>query len=493
MLASLVCTWGAAAPAKADQTLRVAVVTFAPGGPDPRKSVSVFATYTWSPMYEALTAFKEDGSVVPELAVSWERASPTSWTFTLREGVRFSNGRPLSAQDIADNIMMLKQGEAALLPISRFLDGVTQARALNERVVQVETASPDAILPRELSALYIVEPDLWRKVGPEGFLRAPVGTGPFKLKRWGEAKIEYEPNPLSWRPPKIQALEILDLPESTARLQALLTGGTDVAIGMGPDERPTIEAAGGHLHKRRPIDVLTLTFVIGAGHPVDDVRVRRALNYAVDKDSIANVILQGMTRPATQGAIEGLLGYDPALKAYPYDPAKARALLKEAGHEKGFTLNTEVIVSSNASDGLIYQYVAANLASVNVKLNLVSIPTPQMIRIINQGEWKGDAFSQVFNSWPAFDSLRTLRMHSCLWAQPWFCDERITPTLKAAMTAPELDERARLTTEILRFYHDQATTLMLHEIPMIDGVAKRVKNYDPQKGKINYETIELAD
>jgi len=480
------CCWAAGGAALADQTLRVAAAAFPPAGPDPRKSVSVFATYTWSPMFEALTTFAEDGALIPELATSWERTGPTQWRFSLREGVKFSNGRPLTAQDVVDNVAWLKTLEGSITPVARQLESITGAVAADARTVLINTARPNAILPREISALYILDPSSMA-VGPL------IGTGPFKLKKWSDAKVDYEPNALSWRPPKVKALEIRELAESTARLQALLTGGADVAIGMGPDEQPMIEAAGGRLHQRTPIDVITITFVIGDGKPTDDVRVRRALNYAVNKDAIADVLLQGFTRPATQGAVAGLLGYDPELKPYPYDPLKAKALLKEAGFEKGFTLDVEVIVSSNAGDGLIYQYVAENLAAVGVKLNLISVPTPQMMRIINQGEWKGDAFSQVFGAWPTFEPLRTIRLHSCLWPKPWYCDQGISAVIKTALESGDLAEREKLTRDVLRFYHDQATTLMLHEIPILDGVAKRVRNYAPQKGKINYETIEVVD
>jgi peptide/nickel transport system substrate-binding protein len=473
-----------AGSALADQTLRVAAVAFPPSGPDPRKSVSVFATYTWSPMFEALTTFREDGVLTPELATAWERTGPTQWRFVLRDDVKFSNGRALTAQDVVANLAWLKTQEGSLTPMARQLESITGSRAVDARTLLVDTALPNAILPREISALYILDPASI-KDGPL------IGTGPFKLKKWSDAKVDYEPNSLSWRPPKVKALEIRELAESTARLQALLTGGADVAIGMGPDEQPMIQAAGGRLHQRAPIDVITITFVIGQGKPTDDVRVRRALNYAVNKDAIANVLLQGLTRPATQGAVAGLLGYDPELKPYPYDPAKAKALLKEAGFEKGFALDVEVIVSSNAGDGLIYQFVAENLAAVGVKLNLISVPTPQMMRIINQGEWKGDAFSQVFGAWPTFEPLRTLRLHSCLWPKPWYCDAGISTVIKTALASGDLEEREKLTRDVLRFYHDQATTLMLHEIPLIDGVSKRVKNYAPQKGKINYETIEV--
>ena len=471
------------------QTLRVAVTAFPPNAADVRKSVSIFATYTWSPVLEALTTFAEDGTLMPELATSWRQKTPTRWVFELRQDAKFSTGRALTAQDIVENVKLLSDVD----PVGRLLDYVAGATALDAHTIQIDTRAPSAVLPREISAMYIIDPETWHKVGADVFSRAPVGTGPFKVVRWGAEKIDYVANPHSWRPPKVKALEIRNVAESTVRLQALITGQTDVAIGLGPDEKPTIESAGGYLHIRRPIDAMSIAFIIGAGHPADDVRVRRALNYAVDKESIANVILQGLSRPATQGAVEGLLGYDPTLKPYPYDPAKARALLKEAGFEKGFTLNTEVIISANPGDAAIYQYVADNLAAVNVKMNLIAIPTAQMVRVVNQGEWKGDSFSQIFGAWPAFDPLRTIRLHSCLWPKPWFCDKSISETLKTAQSAPTLAERARLTTEILRFYHDQATTLLLHEVPVTDGVAKRVKNYAPQKAKINYETIELAN
>ncbi|MDX2223490.1 MAG: ABC transporter substrate-binding protein, partial [Rhodospirillaceae bacterium] len=290
--------------------LRVGVTTFPPGGADPRRSVSVFATYTWSPMFEALTTFSEATELAPELAVAWQATSPTTWHFKLREGAKFSTGRTLTAQDVADNLDWLRTPEAAGSPVQRQLESVTAARAIDPLTVEVTTAYPNAILPREISCLYIVEPGLWRTLGPDGFARAPVGTGPFKLTDWGAAKIVYAPNPHSWRPPQLAGLEILDLPEMTSRLQALVTGQIDVAIGMGPDEQPTIEQAGGRLHERSPHDVISLAFVIGAGsrravNPLNDVRVRRALNHAVDKDTIASVILQGRSRAATQGAVRG--------------------------------------------------------------------------------------------------------------------------------------------------------------------------------------------
>jgi peptide/nickel transport system substrate-binding protein len=237
--------------------------------------------------------------------------------------------------------------------------------------------------------------------------------------------------------------------------------------------------------------VISIAFVTGQGKPTDDVRVRRALNYAVNKQAITDVLLQGLSPPASQGAVRGLFGYNPDLKPYPYDPEKARALLKEAGYPNGFTLNVEVIVSQNANDAASYQMIARDLAAVGVKMVMTQVPLPQMMRIVNQGEWKGDAFSQIFGALPTFDPLRTLRLHSCLWPKPWYCDQGVTEKIRNAMQEFDDAKRAAMIREIMAFYHDQATALLLYELPMLDGVAKRVTNYAPQRGRINYESIEV--
>lgn len=473
--------------------LKVGVVALPVSDGDPHRSVSVFSTYSWSPTFETLTTFLEGGQLVGELATSWEQIEATIWRFSLREDVVFSNGRPLTAHDIVRSLEYLQTSHGKTTSTARDLSVVAGASALNDYALSIRTHEPSAILPRILAALYIVEPDHWDALGPDEFARNPIGSGPFTIKSWEQGKVSYEANKLSWRAPKIDSMEVLHLPETTSRLQGIVTGGIDIAIGMGPDDIPLVEAGGGYMHQRNPIDVISISFVVEEDKPTNDVRVRRALNYAVNKEAITKVLLSGYSQPATQGAVRSLFGYNPDLKPYPYDPAKARTLLKEAGHEEGFTLDVEVIIGSNASDSAIYQLVASNLADVGVTLRIISIPTTQMVRIILQGEWKGDGFSQVFGAWPTFEPLRTLRLHSCLWPNPWFCDKRIMPTMNAAMAAPNLEQRAKLTKEVLAFYHDQATALMLHEIPLLDAIGPRVIGYAPNKGKINYETITLRE
>lgn len=480
-----------AAPVLADDPLRIGVNAFATSDGDPHRSVSVFSTYTWSPTFETLTTFQEDGTLVGELALSWERISPKTWHFTLRPDVVFSNGRPFTADAVVSSLNYLKTPHGQTSSMIRDLAVVESAEAIDDLTVAITTLRPSAILPRVMAPLYIVEPEHWVELGPEAFARDPVGSGPFTIEDWRSTRVTYAANPRSWRAPKIESLEVLLLPEANSRLQALVTGGIDIAIGMGPDDIPPLESIGGYMHQRRPIDVMSLTLVVEEGRPANDIRVRRALNHAVNKQAIAQVLLEGLTQPATQGAVRGLLGYNPDLNTFPYDPEKARTLLKEAGYEDGFELDVEVIIGSNAGDAAIYQLVASNLADIGVTMNVITIPTSQMVRIILQGQWRGDGFSQIFGAWPTFEPLRTIRLHSCLSPTPWYCDERIMPTYQAALETPDLKERIKLTQEVLTFYHDQATAILLHEVPLMDGIGPRVVGYAPNKGKLNYETMTL--
>ncbi len=480
-----------ATPAFADGTLKVGVVAFPPGGADPRKIVSSMGDYTWSPIFDSLTRFTETNELQPELALSWTSPNPTTWIFKLRPNVTFSNGRPCDAEAVAANIRWLLTPEGRTSVVGRMLDAIASVRAVDPLTVEVTTSKPDALLPREMSAFYVVEPQQWDTLGPTGFSKAPIGTGPFTLDAWGATRITYTANPKSWRRANLSKLELLNMPEMTARLDALVTKGIDIAMGMGPEEKPQIEKTGGRLHARAPMDVISVTFVVGAGKPVDDLRVRQALNYAVNREAITREILHGLSQPSSQGAVHGLFGYNDDLKPYPYDPAKARALLKEAGYERGLTLETEILISQNAGDSAVYQMVAADLAAVGVTMKLIPIPTPQMVKIINEGGWRGDSFSQIFGSTPTMDPLRTLRLHSCLWPKPWYCDRTVTPKLEAALREFDDGKRAAITRDILKFYRDQATAILLYDIPVLDGVAARVKKYEPAHTRINYETISV--
>ena len=473
------------------KVLRIGVSSFPPSKADPHRSVSVYASYVWSPIFETLTTFKENGELVGEIADNWQQIEDNLWKFILKNNIFYSNGRKLTAKDIVKSLEYLKTSFGKTSTVARDLDMIDSAYTNNEYELIIKTYYPSVILPRAISALFIVEPETWRELGPEKFSLNPIGSGSFKVLSWREDKIIYETNTQSRKIPKVNKMEVIQIPDVTSRLQALITGAVDIAIGMSPEHIKIIQSIGGNIFNRKPIDVISITFVVEKNKPTNNLLVRKALNYAVNKEAITEILLAGYSKPASQGAVSGLLGYNSTLKPYPFNPGKARDLLRQAGYEEGFELDIEVVIGNNASDSAIYQMVAENLSDINIKVNFISIPIPQMTRIILQGQWRGDGFSQIFGSWPTFEPLRTIKLHSCLWPNPWYCDDKIMPKLNQALKSKTLNKRIQLTEEILAFYHNQATALLLHEIPLLDGIHPRVMNYNPNKAKINYESINL--
>ncbi|MCA9269757.1 MAG: ABC transporter substrate-binding protein, partial [Planctomycetales bacterium] len=283
------------------------------------------------------------------------------------------------------------------------------------------------------------------------------------------------------------------IPVLNARVQALRTGAIDIALDVGVEDRALIEAAGGTFHVRPTGRVQTLTLVSIKDSPVADVRVRQALNYAVDKQSMVAVLLGGTTTPATQPAARQSFGYAEGLEAYPYDPARARRLLAEAGYPDGFDMSATFPAGAMAGDEAFYQQVGVYLADIGVRLTLEGTTFAQHISRIRTGGWPGDGFGMDYNNMPALDALWPMRVHSCLWSAPWHCRPEWVPLIQAAETATTVERRLELTRQLGRLYHDEPTAIFLWEMPGLDGVGPKVRNFQSRLNAIDYELIDLAD
>jgi peptide/nickel transport system substrate-binding protein len=490
--AALVLAFAAAMPARAETIARVAISQLPPALGNPHRATNAPITFTLSAMFDPLTLLTADGRVVPWLAERWEALSPTVWRFHLRPNVKFSNGERLTARAVVDAFAYLASPEGRGDSVARELSSVKAARAIDDLTVEIETAVPNPMLHREVATLRIVAPDAWAKLGPEGFARAPIGTGPFAVESWTPGKIVLKAFKDSWRKPQVDRLEILAIPETAGRLQALLSGQVDIAMGLGPELRPTIEAGGGKLQSGNRGVVYVIGFQTMKGGPLADARVRQALNYAVDKQRLVDTFLDGAVKVASQGAVSTAFGFNPAIKPYPYDPAKAKALLKEAGYEKGFAATLEATIDWNPNDGAILQQTAADLAAVGVRVDIRPITVPDLMTKTQQGTWAHEMFATSYNNSPPLEALRPLRFHSCMAPQPWFCDARIQPKIDAAYATGDLAERERLSHEIAKFYHDEAASLFLHEVAEFNGLGRTVKSFRNENGWVLYETIALS-
>jgi peptide/nickel transport system substrate-binding protein len=494
MLHAMLAVLCFAAPAQAaDKTLRIAIPGFPSLGMNPMTSSNLPALYTFAAVYDALTWVDNKGQAHPQAAESWTAIDETTWQFKLYPGQTFSDGTPLNAEAVVFAVELLKSPGGASYTVTVEVPSLKSARAIDDTTVEIKTSVPNPFLPQELSLMRLMSPTNWKKVGDAGINKSPIGSGPFIVESWTPGLMTLKPNPTALRKPKVDKLEIRAVPDTPARTQALLAGRIDMAMQLGPDEIPALEAAGHNMVAQTEASMILLAFITVKDSPLQDVRVRRALNYAVNKEAIVQNLLAGKAAVATQTAPVNAFGFDPSLPAYPYDPAMAKKLLADAGYAKGFEMIAEIYAGNSSFAPLVYQKVSSDLAQVGVKLDVRVVPIPKYAQGLHQGNWDGTGIGIDYNSAPSLDPLRGFLRHSCLWKAPWYCDETIMPLLKEAMGTFDLEKRRELTQKVLRHQRDQAPGILLHDYVRFDGVAKRVKNFSINIGYIPYANIEIAE
>ena len=478
MLAGLAVT----VTAQAETTLRIGLTAAPPSKGNPFQNLGTTSNLVWPAFYDTLTFRDNDGVVRPALAVSWEQVEPTVWMFHLRPGVTFSNGEPFTAESVKTTFDMLRtdaangyswQREAPFYPRVDVIDGLT---------VAIHTDRVDVLTPRFLSGLYMAPGRYLTDVGYDGLRDEPVGSGPFKVDDWQAARITLSAFQRSWRPPQVDKLEMLVVPDSSARFQALMTGRIDVAIAVNSDQIGALELAGHRAHLRNPIRILVMALQsMDPDSPFHDVRVRQAANYAINMDLITEVLLAGLVEPARQPALPGSVGYVPDLGPYPYDPDKARQLLKDAGFENGFAFTHVAPVNTLPNDTAIFQQIAADLSDVGIDMTVKIVTYGELLRAVIQGDFDGESLSMDFNNRYG-DALRPMTRgfnHSCTGPKPWYCNEDIQEVMNRALVAPSMDERNRLSQQVVTHYYETAESIFLFPVPGLDGIHSRVRGWEP--------------
>ena len=308
------------------------------------------------------------------------------------------------------------------------------------------------MLPAELGIIRMVAPKHWQELGADALALNPVGSGPYKVDRWGPARIQLSAFTEGWNTPGVDRLELIQLGDPTSRTQGIMAGAIDIALVIEPDEVDTLAAAGHTHHVSRGAGAMGVAFITNQGGPIADPVVRRALNYAINRDAYITALLKDGTVPARQATPSNAIGWDPTLPPWPYDPEKAKALLKGAGYGDGLKLIVELAAGGAAADAAIYQAVGQDLRKVGVEFEVRSITIPDMIRKFNYGGWEGQGFNMDFNTKPSLDALRLFV--SCLSRSLWHCRDALKQTTQAAQSEWDPDKRIALVRRLLKAYHD---------------------------------------
>jgi len=328
-------------------------------------------------IFERLVDLTPDGKFVPGIA-SWE-VSPDGKVveFTLRKGIKFQSGDPLTTKDVEfSHNRALKTNPSH----QRAMRNLDRFEIVDDYKCKFIFKEPDVLfLPTR--PLTIVSKSYYDKVGEDEFVNKPVGTGPYKFVAWKQGEyIDIEANENYWgnKPPVKQA-RFRFIKEDTTRVAMLKAGEVDIIMSVPYPLVKEVEAAG-FKTARLPTHPPTSIQFHNANPEVPwyDKRVRLAIAHAIDGDSIVKNLFQGI--PGRYARLSpGEIGYDPDLKPYPYDPQKSKQLLTEAGYPKGFEMPLYYFAARVAGQKETAEAVSLYLAAIGIACKVQGIEAAQML------------------------------------------------------------------------------------------------------------------
>ncbi|MBN9429102.1 MAG: hypothetical protein J0H09_21585 [Burkholderiales bacterium] len=340
-------------------------------------------------IYEPLTQQDAAGKVIPALATAWTLSDDKrTWTFQLRKGVKFHDGSVFDANAVKFTFDRLVD-RATGSPRASTLAAVEQVKVVDDYTISITTKKPFAPLLAQLSAYNaaILSPAHVKKVGAD-LRKLPSGTGPFKFKSWqpGE-KITLVRNDDYWAgKARLDGLEVRAVPEDSARVLMLMSGQVDVISGV-----PTVM-----LKRLQSSSAVTMmrktgyrTIYLGmntAQKPFSDQRVRQAVAYAINKPALVSGVLSGIG--TLGGSYESSVIENSAsdLPPYPYDKARARKLLADAGYPNGFETDFYVPTGLYIMDRPLGEAIQAQLADVGIKANIKAPEISAYLNMLMQGK-----------------------------------------------------------------------------------------------------------
>ncbi|MFC7402383.1 ABC transporter substrate-binding protein [Citricoccus sp. GCM10030269] len=283
----------------------------------------------------------DSGELEPLLATDWETTNDQDWTFTLREGVTFHDGTEFNAQTAADAIDRAVNGQLGCdVEGQIFGDADLLVEAIDDTTLKVSTEQPDPVLPLRLSFIEIGAP---AEGSAEAKVREPVGTGPYSIRTWDSGvKISLERNEDYWgEAPAYPAVDYVWRSEGSVRAAMVASNEADIATGISSAD------GAGDLAVSYPNNETVALRFSGDIAPLDDIRIRQAVNYAIDRDGITGSLYVDESEPAEQLVPPGIVGFNESLKPWETDVEKAKELVAEAQAD-GVDTNAKIsIVARN--------------------------------------------------------------------------------------------------------------------------------------------------
>jgi peptide/nickel transport system substrate-binding protein len=472
----------AGAPAVMKSTPEL-VVAFSvdPGHFDPRVEAGVPGFSMMYPhMFETIVWRRQDLSLDPALSLAerWEQVNPTTLRFTLRQGVKFHNGDDFDAEAVKVTATAYTAPESKF-PVKSSMAVTREVRVADKHTVDYITEVPSRPLLRILAFQAMMSPRAMQELGPK-IATNPIGTGPYKFVEYIPGQhVLMEVNPQYWgRKPPSNRLKIRFIPENGTRLAALESGEVMMVTNVPPDSIKRLQS-NPNLDMRTSVTNRIMFITLRTDRPPwTDKRARQALNYAVDKEAITKDLLGGLAPIAEAPLPPAVFGSHTGLKPYPYDPAKAKQLLAEAG-ASGATFNLGVPNGRYLLDKQIGEAIAGYLSDVGLQVNLENPIWSSFVTEISK--FDKAKYDGYFFGWGVVtaepDQLMREHFHSKFTRRNAYRNPEVDRLVDEAAESFDEPKVKAAYTRAQEIVWDECPWIFLHLQPDLNAVNRRLQGF----------------
>lgn len=410
--------------------------------------------------------------VVPWVADSWKQVDATTWSFRIHDGIKFSNGEALTAEDAAFSINRILKKSFNSPQYANF-SAISKATVDGEQLV-VKTKEPSPTLLSYLTTLSIVPKDHVTKVGNKTFNTEPVGSGAYQLaSATSGSSVELKANPKYWKDkPAISRVTFRAVPNVATRVADLKSGRADIVTQLTPDDAVDIKEGGQAKVLSTPTERVAYLALNAEGDaPTEDVRIRRAVAHAVNYPSIIENLRHGYAKPVKTVLTPLAFGYPEDVPGYDYDPTEAKRLLRAAGGGSP----TLVFPTSPSYDPQLTQAIQADLQKVGFKVELANSDQATFLKKVQSP--KHDWGALRFGRWScscldADGVIYPLFRSDTVWSS--FSDPAFDKAVVAARTTTDEAKRKAEYDKVFKVMQDEVPGIGLYQDYAIYGATKDV-------------------
>ncbi|SIT88992.1 glutathione ABC transporter substrate-binding protein [Edaphobacillus lindanitolerans] len=474
---------------------------------DPHGSNDVPSSAVQENIFETLVKRNDNNEIEPGLATEWEAIDDTTWEFKLQEGVKFHDGEDFNAEAVKKSFERVLDEKVAS-PRYFLFEMINSVEVIDDYTVQFKTDYPFApllahmshnggsiISPKSIDEDYAAMED--GKEPGSVISENPVGTGYFKFDSWSPgSEIKLVKNEDYWNgPAKVDSVAFKVVPESATRAAELETGNAHIIDPVQPNEVARINDSGNATVDQTPSSSLSYIGFNTEKAPFDDVRVRKAISMAVNKEDIIDGVYEGFGIPAKGPLAPGIFGYDEKLKMIDYNMDEAKKLLEEAGYADGFS--TTIWTNDNPQRVDMAVLLQQSLKELNIDVKIEQMEFGTYLEKTAAGEH--DMFILGWSN-PTGDADYGLYalFHSSQKGDPgnrsFYENEKVDQLLDEGRKETDPDARVGIYAEAQQQIVEDAPMIFIHHQEYLNGVSDKVKGFSiDQAGIYKLKDVTLSE